>query len=84
MASTLLTVRVRPGAKETMITEFLADGTVKIDLAAPAEDGKANAELVRFVAEKHGVSKENVRIVSGMRSRKKLIRITDETVRGSP
>lgn len=75
-SSLILTVRVRPGAPETKITDVLSDGTVKIDLAAAAEDGKANAELVRFVAEKHSVAKEQVRIVSGQTSRKKVVRVS--------
>ncbi|MEQ1849608.1 MAG: DUF167 domain-containing protein [Candidatus Peribacteraceae bacterium] len=74
-ASAVITVRVRPGASATKITDILSDGTIKIDLAAPAEDGKANAELVRFIAAHHSVPKENVRIVSGQTSRKKLVRI---------
>jgi len=73
--SEVFTVRVRPSASETRVTGFLDDGTIKIDLKAPAEDGKANSELVRFIAEKHGVPKEGVRILSGQTSRKKLVRI---------
>ena len=74
--STLLTVRVRPGASVTKITDIMVDGTIKIDLAAPAEDGKANTELIRFVAEKHNTPREQVRIVSGQTSRKKMVRVS--------
>ena len=72
----LLHLRVRPNAHETRVTGFLDDGAVKIDLKASAEDGKANAELVRFIAAHYKVPKENVRIVSGLTSRKKVVRIT--------
>lgn len=71
---TTLSVRVRPGAAQTMIKSVMADGTVKIDLAAVPEDGKANAELVRFLVQDCEIP--YAEIISGQTSRKKLIRIT--------
>ncbi len=71
-----LSVRVRPGAAKSQIRDTLEDGTLKIDLAAVAEDGEANAELIRFLAEEYGVDKTSVEIVSGWTSRKKVVRIS--------
>jgi hypothetical protein len=70
-----LRVKVRPNAAETALKEVLADETIKIDVAAPAERGKANAELIRFLAGEFGVAKENVRIISGAGERVKLVKI---------
>ena len=48
---------------------------IKIKLAAPAVEGKANAALVRFLADHFGVSKSAVVIVRGEKSREKLVEI---------
>ena len=70
------TVRVRPNAKRTCLKETMSDGSIKIDLAAPADDGKANVELIRLLAEEFTVPRDHVEIVSGQMSRKKLVRVT--------
>lgn len=76
-------VKVRPQAQMTAFRKSLEDGTLKIDLAAIAEDGAANEELVRFLAQEFGVRESQVEILSGQTSRLKVIRITDETDHGS-
>lgn len=75
MADLVLNIRVRPQARQTKITSTLADGSIKIALAAPAEDGKANAELIRFLAEEYGVDRQKIEIVTGQTNRRKTIRI---------
>lgn len=69
-------VRIHPGARKTEVTETLSDGTIKIDIAAVPEDGKANAELMNFLAEAFQVSAHQIAILSGVTARRKLIRIT--------
>jgi len=70
-----LCVKVRPNAVATNVRDVLADETLKIDIAAPAERGKANVELIRFLATEFGVNRVNVRIISGAGERTKLIKI---------
>ena len=72
----LLPVKARPGAERTLLKEVMNDGTYKIDIAAPAVDGKANAELVRFLAKELGLPKQNVQIVTGHMSTRKGLKIT--------
>ncbi len=72
----IITVRVRPHAKKTVIKDVMSDGCIKIDLAAPAEDGKANAELIRFLSEEFDVSVAQIELLSGQTSRKKVVKIT--------
>ena len=48
---------------------------IKIRLAAPPVEGKANTALIEFLAAHYGVPRRNVAIVSGMKSRRKKIRI---------
>ena len=63
-----LTLHVQPGASHTGVTGTHGDA-LKVRLAAPPVDGKANAELLRFLAEAFGVPRRNVTLVRGERSR---------------
>lgn len=73
-----LRVSVRPNAPETKALKSLDDGTIKLDLKAKPERGRANEELKSFLAKNLEVSKENVRILSGFTDRIKLVKITLE------
>ena len=68
-------VRVRPHASKTQLVDVLQDGSIKIDIAAPAEDNKGNSALVRFLSEQFDVPKTHVKILSGKTGRMKLVRI---------
>lgn len=74
MASDLvLDLRVVPNAART---EFrLEDSGLKVRLAAPAVDGKANAALVQHLAKSFGVRAQDVTIERGEKSRSKRVRI---------
>ena len=72
-----LAVRVTPRASRNEIVEIQGDGTVRIHLTAPAHEGKANEELIKFLAEIFGVPKSNVDIVAGANGRDKLISVLD-------
>ncbi len=73
---TTLALRVRPGAHHTKVTGVMDDGVIKIDIAAIAEDGKANEELVRFIAKEFGVPRASVQIIGGIATRRKIVRVT--------
>jgi uncharacterized protein YggU (UPF0235/DUF167 family) len=47
----------------------------KLDLAAPPVDGKANEECVRWFAERTGVARSRVRIVTGATGRLKVVEV---------
>ena len=70
-----LTLRVTPKSPKTAWAGRLDDGSWKLRLAAAAEDGKANAELIRFLASEFGVGRASVRILSGETSRVKLVAV---------
>ena len=69
-------VRARPGASNTEAVGVMDDESVKIDIAAPAEGGKANVVLIKYIANQFEVDESQVKIVSGQTSRHKLVRIT--------
>ena len=73
-ADVVLTLHVQPGAKRSEFAGMHGDA-LKIRLGAPAIDGKANAELIRFLADAFGVPQRNVQIMRGETSRAKLVRI---------
>lgn len=67
-------VKVLPKSPKTEIVEVMEDETYKIRVAAPPTDGKANAELVKFLRKSLGAAE--VVIVSGQKDRVKLVRIS--------
>ncbi len=69
-------VRVHPGASATRFKELMSDGTLKIDIAAAPEDGKANVALRKFLSKEFDVPIAHVEILSGETGRKKVVRIT--------
>jgi hypothetical protein len=73
--SVILTLHIQPGAKKTEITGLHGEA-LKIRLAAPPVDGKANAALIAFLAKACGVSKSAVELVSGDTCRAKRVRVT--------
>lgn len=70
-----LRVKVIPRSAETEIAGEMADGTLKIKIAAPPEKGKANEELIRFLSVHYGVKR--VEIISGHTAALKMIRLPD-------
>lgn len=68
-----LRVKILPKSPANEITEQLEDGTYKIRIAAPAEGGRANAELIKFL--KKSLGAQEVKIVSGQTERVKLLKI---------
>ena len=69
-----LTLHIQPGAKKTEVAGLYGDA-LKIRLAAPPVDGKANAALIAFVADRLGVARSAVNLKSGQTSRRKVIEV---------
>ena len=69
-------VKVITGADKTELKEEMADETLKIALAAAPEKGAANKELINYLAEELEIRKYQVKIISGLTDRLKLIKIT--------
>jgi len=69
-----LVVHVVPRAKRTEVAGRHGDA-IKIKLKAPPVDGAANAELVRFIAERLDVPRSDVTITAGRTGRRKTLEI---------
>ncbi|MBP7951365.1 MAG: DUF167 domain-containing protein [Verrucomicrobiales bacterium] len=76
--SAFIQVRVVPNARKTCCAGLMGDATTwKIKLAAPPVDGKANEELVEWLAQISGTSRNGIRILSGEKSRTKRIQLAE-------
>jgi hypothetical protein len=70
----ILNLHIQPGAKKTEIVGPHGDA-LKIRLAAPPVDGKANAALVAFIAAKVGAGRTAVAVISGQTARAKRVHV---------
>ena len=67
-------IYVKPNSGKNSVEGFYKD-RIKIKICSPPQDGRANKELIDFLSKKTGISKKNIRIVSGERSNLKEIEI---------
>lgn len=74
-ASCRLPVRVQPRAKRPGVQGVRDDGVVLVRVAAPPEDGRANAEVCATVAKALGLRARAVSVVVGATSRDKVVEI---------
>ena len=70
----ILDLHVQPGAKRSEFAGRHGE-RIKLRLAAPPVEGKANSALIEFLADYFGVPRRNVSIVSGVKSRAKRVAI---------
>lgn len=77
-AAVVLELHVQPGASRTEIAG-LHGGRLKIRLAAPARDGRANQALIEFLSNEFKIPKRNVSIEAGVASRRKRVAIEGVT-----
>lgn len=75
----ILSLYIQPGAKNTRFAGLHGDA-LKISLAAPPIEGKANKALIKFLANCFQVSANQVSIKRGERSRYKLVEIEQATI----
>jgi uncharacterized protein len=68
-------VRVTPHAKQNKV-QPQADGSLKVYVTAPPEDGRANDAVVETIAQWLGVKRRDVEIIRGSTSRNKVVRIS--------
>ena len=73
-----LTVHVQPGAKKTECAGLHGEA-LKIRLAAPPVEGKANEALLRFVADRLDLPRSAVTLKSGQTSRHKVVEVRGAT-----
>ena len=68
-------VQIQPKSSRNQIVGF-HDGRLKIKIAAPPVDGKANESLIEFLAKTFKISKSNIKILKGHTSKLKTIKLS--------
>lgn len=74
-----ITLHVQPRAKKTEIIGVHGE-SLKMKVAAPPVDGEANEELVRYFAKLLGVTKSQVEVGRGGKSRHKILEVEGVTM----
>lgn len=74
-----LTLHVQPGAKRSEINGLHGDA-LKIRLAAPPVDGRANEALLKFISGLFNVPTRQVELKQGGQSRHKVVAITGSKI----
>ncbi len=58
-------IKVTPSSPKNEVTGIMSDGAIKIRIHATPEQGKANAELIKFLAETLDIDTDDIEITSG-------------------
>jgi uncharacterized protein (TIGR00251 family) len=74
----LIDLRVQPRARRTSLS-CDDGGALKAAVAAPAEDGKANAAVIELLAHEWRLAKSAIEVVRGATARQKVLAITGPT-----
>lgn len=67
-------LHIQPRARRSEVAG-LFNGALKLKITAPPADGAANRAIVEFVAARLHIPRSRIRIVSGAKSREKVVRI---------
>ena len=73
-SATRLRLRLVPRASSTAVTGLQGDA-IKLRVAAPPVDGKANTAALEHLADVLGVRRRDLEIVSGATARSKVVRV---------
>jgi uncharacterized protein (TIGR00251 family) len=73
-SQTRITVQVSPNARHNEVLGF-EDDILKVKIAAPPLQGKANKELIKFLSQSLKISRGSIAIERGLTSRSKVITI---------
>ena len=75
MSERIIEIKVKPNARQSLLTQA-ADGSWLAQLKAAPVEGKANQELIALVARQFGCAKAAVTIKTGASGRLKRVHIS--------
>lgn len=70
-----ITVHISPGSKKNEIVGLNSDGSIRMKIAAPPVEGRANAELFSFLGKLLNTSTSRFQLIHGEKSKHKFIKI---------
>ncbi|MFQ5757666.1 MAG: DUF167 family protein [Acidiferrobacterales bacterium] len=74
----VLQVRIQPRARRDEFAGVVGD-CLKVRITAPPLEGRANAQLIAFVARQFGTAKGHVSLLQGETARTKVVRVEAPT-----
>ncbi|HCB56357.1 MAG: hypothetical protein UU08_C0035G0001 [Candidatus Uhrbacteria bacterium GW2011_GWE2_40_58] len=74
----ILTLFVKPNARENAILEWVDKDTLKVSVKATPEKGKANKELIQFLSNEWNIPKSAIVITRGITAKIKQLTISNE------
>ena len=74
-ADLLLRIKVQPNASKDAFCDVMGN-CLKVRITAPPVDGKANQNLIKFLAKQFKVSKSQVELISGDTGREKRFKVS--------
>jgi len=72
--SVTLRIKAQPNASKNEFCEIYGDNAIKIRIKAPAVDGSANKELIKFISKSFKIPKSSIEFKSGQTSKIKVIK----------
>ena len=72
----LIHIKIKPDSKENKIVQK-NDTSFIVFVKEPAEDNRANKKMIEIVADKFGIIKSKVKIVTGHHHPSKILEILD-------
>ena len=66
-------IKAQPNASKNEFCEVYGDDAIKIRIKAPAVEGAANKELVKFLSKSFKVSKSDIIFKTGKNSKVKIV-----------
>ena len=70
----IINIKAIPNSSKNIIAEVL-DNQIKVKIKAPAVEGAANKELIKFFSKEFKISKSDIEFVGGMTSKRKRIKL---------
>jgi len=67
-------IKAQPNSSKNKIAKILGD-SLKINIKAPAVEGEANKELIKFLSKTFKVAKSDIEILSGQKGKRKKIKL---------
>ena len=70
----VINIKVEPRSSHPGIAGPYGEG-LKVKLTSPPVEGRANEELIEILAKEFKISKKDVEIISGKKSKNKIVRL---------
>ncbi|HMV79533.1 MAG TPA: DUF167 domain-containing protein [Leptospiraceae bacterium] len=69
-----ISVKVKPGSKKSSV-EVVSETELSVKIHAPAQEGKANEELILVLSEFYNIPKSRITLLRGLKSRTKILEL---------